>query len=411
MGPAEPTGDGRQRGMRDLLVSSPAFLRLALALLISSIGDPLTLTVSLVLLYTETRMVAAVGAAYACRMLAAIVVGGLGGTITDRLDRRRLMIGLDVLRFFLVATMPLTTRGSPLIIYAYLLVLGGAEALVQPARLAAITTVVPERHIESANSLIVTAFSIAQAVGFALAGVVLATLSDARLAFWGDAITFGLSALLVLTLPNLGGGVRTALLRGGALGLLGRPSLRALLLVAGGANLLIGVGTPVILPIAYQLWSSGAVAYTWLEVALIAGLVLGSLLAPRIPVGRTLQGLSGSLVLFALAAFGVGFTPILAGGVFAIFWTGVGNAVYAVTNRSALMRRAEPREQGTVMAARYTLSQAAQILGLGGGALSATIIGPRATFVATGVGLLVVALAFSVQTARETRAAAKRPET
>src|SRR5436190_9201146 len=98
MGPAEPTGDGRQRGIRDLLVSSPAFLRLALALLISSLGDPLTLTISLVILYTETRMAAAVAAAYACRMVAAILVGGLGGTITDRLDRRRLMIGLDVLR-------------------------------------------------------------------------------------------------------------------------------------------------------------------------------------------------------------------------------------------------------------------------------------------------------------------------
>jgi predicted MFS family arabinose efflux permease len=376
------------------------------ALLISSIGDPLTLTVALVLLYTETRMAAAVGAAYACRMVAAIVVGGFGGTITDRLDRRRLMIGLDVLRLVLVATMPFTTRGSPLIIYAYLLVLGGCEALVQPARLAAITTVVPERHIESANSVVVTAFSIAQAAGFALAGVVLATLADARLAFYGDALTFGLSALLVLTLPNLGGGIHTFRLRGGALGLLQRPSLRPLLLVAGGANLLIGMGTPVILPVAYQLWRSGAVAYTWLEVALIAGLVLGSLVAPRIPVSRTLQGLAAALVLFALAAFGVGFTPILAGAVFAILWTGVGNAVYAVTNRSALMRRAEPREQGSVMAARYTLGQAAQIIGLGAGALCATLIGAQPTFVATGAGLLVVALAFMTYVAREARSAA-----
>jgi hypothetical protein len=62
------------------------------------------------------------------------------------------------------------------------------------------------------------------------------------------------------------------------------------------------------------------------------------------------------------------------------------------------------------MAARYTFSQTAQILGLGAGALSATVIGPRATFIATGVGLLAVALAFSVQTAREGRQTANRPD-
>jgi hypothetical protein len=65
--------------------------------------------------------------------------------------------------------------------------------------------------------------------------------------------------------------------------------------------------------------------------------------------------------------------------------------VYSVANRSALMRVAGPERQGTVMSARFSLTQATQVIGLGAGALLVSLLGARWGFALVGVGLAGVA--------------------
>ena len=358
-------------------------------MLVSSIGDPLTLATSLVLIFSATGSALAVGAAYASRTAAALTVGALAGRLTDRADRRRLVLSIDIGRAALVLTMPFATRLSVFAVYGYLLVLGGAEALAQPARLAAVPGLVGRERIEVANSLLITAVSLAQVLGFAIAGALLALLTDPRPLYWFDALSYGISAALVASLPSLGGRVTGPGL-GGARRALQLPGVRSLLALAGGANLFVGIGTAAILPIAYVLSSRGAVAFTALEVALIAGIVGGSLLAARIPSAAASLAMVASLWLFSAASIAVALAPVLAAALVAISATGVGNAVCVVTNRSALMHAAGEQRQGMVMSARYAIGQTAQVIGLGCGAVTIGVLGPRWAFALVAIGLGVV---------------------
>jgi MFS family permease len=372
-----------------LLRANPRFSRLGLAMLVSSIGDPLTLATSLVLIFSTTGSALAVGAAYASRTAAALTVGALAGRLTDRADRRRLVLSIDIARAVLVLTMPFATRLSVFAVYGYLLVLGGAEALAQPARLAAVPGLVGRERIEVANSLLITAVSLAQVLGFAIAGALLALLTDPRALYWFDALSYGISAALVASLPSLGGRVTGPGL-GGARRALQLPGVRSLLALAGGANLFVGIGTAAILPIAYVLSSRGAVAFTALEVALIAGIVGGSLLAARIPSAAASLAMVASLWLFGAASIAVALAPVLAAALVAISVTGVGNAVCVVTNRSALMHAAGEQRLGMVMSARYAIGQTAQVIGLGCGAVTIGVLGPRWAFALVALGLGVV---------------------
>jgi hypothetical protein len=124
--------------------------------------------------------------------------------------------------------------------------------------------------------------------------------------------------------------------------------VRPLLLGGGGANLMIGMGLPAILPIAFLLSGAGAAAWA--------------------------------------------VTPGLPGAVVAMAASGIGNAVFAVSIRSALMRAAPPDVRGTVMADRFSLAQAAQVLGLGLGAVAVAAVGARWDFALMGAGLGAVAL-------------------
>src|SRR5256885_16040722 len=76
------------------LLRNARLTRLFAAVLVSSSGDPLSLTVSLVLVYTATRSSAAIAGIYAAQMLGVLLVGSTLATATDRLDRRRLIVRL-----------------------------------------------------------------------------------------------------------------------------------------------------------------------------------------------------------------------------------------------------------------------------------------------------------------------------
>lgn len=398
--------NGSNFGIRTLADPRRPFSRLAAALMVSSIGDPFSLAVSLVLLYDSFHTPFAIAGAYGARAIAALVVGGLAGSITDRVDRRQLLVALDAGRLLVLLVLPFLVPSLPAIVYPALLLLGGAEALAQPARLAGAVVLAPAGAVDRANSLLMVSFSVAQAIGFALAGLAITLLPHPSQVFWIDAATFLCSVLLVLTLPNLGGGIVTAKFRLSGLQQLRRRSLRPLLLVTGGANLMIGVGTAAVLPLAYVLVTrDAAAAYTWLEVAVIVGLVVGSLILSRRGRGHAPVGMAVGVGLFGLGALGIALVPLLAVALAGFVLTGIANAVYSVRNRTALMEAAGAEEQGAVMSTRYSIAQASQIVGLGAGALVTALATPRGAFGVVAVGMLAVTAAITLHLRRPRRRA------
>jgi len=127
---------------------------------------------------------------------------------------------------------------------------------------------------------------IAEAAGYAVAGLVIWITASARWLFWADGLTFLIAGLLVFRLGNLGGGFA----RAGIFSGLGRTwavaPARVHLLVAGVAAFFISMSFPTLITLAYQLTPrDGARTYTVLQVMLAAGIVGG--------VGNVVHGTGG----------------------------------------------------------------------------------------------------------------------
>jgi MFS family permease len=380
--------------------------RLSAAVLISSVGDPLTLTVSLVLLYQATRSPMAVALAFGIQLLAALSVGWLIGAVADRLDRRRLIVRLEIVRFLVVLSLPLLAGFSVFLLYPALFVLGAIEALVVPSRQAAVPQLVTREEVGPANAALLTATMLAQAVGFAVAGLGLANLQDPRVLYLADAASFAVAALIVSSLGDLGGGIATARLKGGVRRAWAVPGVAPLLGVAAATVCVIGMLNTALLPAAYMFSTKGASAYPILEVCLIAGAVMGSLIAGRISSHLRVPALAISLWVFAVSITGVGLSSGLWPATLALALSGLANAVYSVTNTSALMDAASSANRGTVMSARFTVTQAGKAVGLCVGGLVTVWLGARTSFAAFGLGLAAVAVAYTVFVFNQRRAAA-----
>jgi MFS family permease len=392
-----------REGPLGLVRHNSRMARLAAAVLVSSVGDPFSQAVSLVLLYQATRSPLAIAAAFAAEMLGVVTVGTLIGPAVDRLDRRRLIVRLEAIRFLIVLTLPVVTSVSVFLLYPFLFLLASIEALVQPSRQAAIPELVNVGEVGAANALLMTAITVAQAAGFAIAGAALAKVSDPRLLYLVDAFTFAAAAALVATLNDMGGGLVTTKLRGGVRRAWALPGVRPLLVVAAATSLFIGMLNPSILPAAYALSSNGPTAFTLLQVCLIGGGLVGSVAAGRIRRHRRLVALVVGLWVFATGVFVVGVSPSFLVAGIAVAVSGVGNAVYSVANTSALMESAVTTNRGTVMSARFTVTRATNALGLAAGAATIAWLGPLRAFSGFGSGLLLVAgvyTAFLIMQAR-----------
>jgi predicted MFS family arabinose efflux permease len=377
------------------LLRNPRLSRLYAATLVSSVGDPFSLTVSLVLLYTATRSPLSIAGVYVTQMVASLGVGGLLAAAVDRLDRRRLIVRLELVRTVLVASLPFLTLKSVFLIYPVVLLTSSIETLVQPSRQAALTELVEKEQVGGAVSLMNGAMSLGQAVGFAVAGVALAKLGDGRPLYFADAVTFLAAAGLIATIGRMGGGIQTVRLRGGVARAWAVRAARPLLLVASGTALCNAMLNPALLPLAYMLSSTGPAAYGIMQVCLILGLLGGSLAASWISANHRLAALAGSLWIFGVGVAAVYLAPSLGPATVPLALAGFGNAIYAATNSAALLQAADDLRRGTVMAVRFTLTQVARAAGLGLGAFVAGWLGAHHAFAVFGGYLLLLAAAYT----------------
>src|SRR4029077_16171355 len=90
-----------------VLRSNPGFASLVAAIGISSLGDPLTQVASLISIYARTHDPRLVALGFIVQAVATIVVTSLIGGIADRLPRRGLVVGLEILRAACLVATPM----------------------------------------------------------------------------------------------------------------------------------------------------------------------------------------------------------------------------------------------------------------------------------------------------------------
>jgi MFS family permease len=152
--------------------------------------------------FTLTGSPAQTGLLTALEAVPYLLFGLLAGALADRVDRRRLMVGGDLLRAALVGSVPLAAAlGVLKLPHVYLAALGVAVVFVwaDAASFGALPALIGRQRLPAANSARWSASTTLTITGPAVAGVLVATVEPTP-ALWVDAASYLASALLLASI-------------------------------------------------------------------------------------------------------------------------------------------------------------------------------------------------------------------
>lgn len=367
--------------------------------LLSVIGDQLARVALAVLVYGRTGSATWAAATYALTFLPALLGGVLLAGLADRFPRREVMVVCDVARAVLVATMALP--GLPIWLLCVLLV---AVVLLGSPHTAAQGALLPEmlegEDYERGLAVRQITGQLAQLAGFAGGGVLVATVSPG-LALAVDALTFGVSALLlrlgVAGRPRPAGGSGAASegiggLRGTVAGIVEiatDPRRRALVLLAWVVGC-YAVPEALAAPYANELGAGPAVVGL-LMAADPLGSVVGAWLFVRFvppPVRARLVGVlavvAGLPLLATAGRPGIPVTLLLWGV------SGMASTAYLLQTQAGFVRATPDTNRGRAIGVAASGIIAAQGIAVLAGGILADRLSPAtaiAVVAAVGVGL------------------------
>ncbi|HEY7022016.1 MAG TPA: MFS transporter [Ktedonobacterales bacterium] len=316
---------------------------------ISILGSTISAVVLPILVFTLTQSPLLTAGLAALEVIPYLLFGLIAGAIADRGNRRRLMIGCDLLNALLLASIPLAQLAGILAL-AQIYIVGflSATAFVwfDAANFGALPAIVGKDRLIAANSAIWSAATVIGIVGPGVAGA-LATLYGPAQAVSVDALSYLLSACALALIPRAfstatgsasgaaagGGSIRDPIIRrtardiGAGLRFIWWQPLVRTMTFLGFGNSLTG-GAVVGLLVVYGVQALG-VAQSDLRLGLLftasaLGSLVASLLLPRLirrfpPGWITLAGLAVSLICL----LGLALAPTYPVGlVFLLLWDG-----------------------------------------------------------------------------------------
>jgi len=195
----------------ELIRDNPDFRNLWLGQIVSLLGDWFNLIGSAALIAALTGSGLAISGLFVVRMLAPFLISPVAGVVSDRYDRRTILLVADLLRAVIVLCF-LLVRSAEMVWLLYVLTALqlGVSGFFDPAKNAMLPDIVSPRRLGTANALVSTTWSVMLAFGAAIGGLVAGT--------WGvyasfslDALTFLLSAFFIFQIgyrkePVQGGG-------------------------------------------------------------------------------------------------------------------------------------------------------------------------------------------------------------
>jgi MFS family permease len=372
-------------------------------------GDAFSNVAMPLLVLRVTGSVAQMGAVSGASTMAQLFGGLLAGPVVDRLDRRRVLIGCDVVQMVLGASIPvmwwLATPGewhrfAMWLIYPVVVASSVLISLSTVGLHAAIPQIVGPDELLRANGRLTVAVEVAYGCGPMIAGVTVAALGEPS-AIGINALTYGVSALAwcwVRLRPVASSAydepaaspVRTRL--AGLRFLWHDRQLRGLTQLELGNGFLIAGSTSLFIYYVSHDLGAGSVLVGLLLTLASGGAVLAALAAPWL---RTRWGLGRTW----LAALGVEGLALACVGVTRSLWGIAALAVvFALGQITAIILATTYRQErspdtirGRVTASVLTIMLAARGTGAVLSTTAASRFSARDVFVAMGVAVLVLA--------------------
>lgn len=167
---------------------------------ISNLGNWLYLIAINLAILDSTESAAAVAGLYIIRPIAVLLTNTWSGSIIDRVNKRRLMIIVDVIRGAFVFMIPFLS--SLWAIYMVMFFINLAAAFFGPSSSVYITKLVPSENRKRFNSIMSMTNSGAFLLGPAIAGVLIMKFST-DICILINAISFFVCAFFIYLLPNV----------------------------------------------------------------------------------------------------------------------------------------------------------------------------------------------------------------
>ena len=381
-----------------LLRRNRDFRKLYGASLISLGGDWFLLVALFDLALSLTGAAISAGILIVVQEIPFFLMSPIAGVLTDRLNRKTVMVTCDIARAILVLGFLTVEGGDTMwIAYTLLAVISMFSAVFDPASSAALPNLVEPKDLGPANALSGSLWGTMLAVGAALGGLVVAVFGrDA--AFAVDAVSFAISAVLIARIHrafSVGAeDVETNVVRATReTARFARRDHRVLALITVKAGFGLAGGVIALIAVfAHEVFHAGAVGIG----VLMAGRGIGALIGPFI--GRWFAGPEDrrlfSAIAIALAVFGCGYAllglmPGLWLGAVAIGIAHLGGGAQWTLSSYGLQRIVPDRIRGRIFSfdfALITITIAISAIVTG---WAADAFGPRPTVMVLG-GIAVV---------------------
>jgi predicted MFS family arabinose efflux permease len=377
------------------LLRNVRFLQLWAGQGTSFVGDTVSMVALVVLVTQITGSASAVGGALVARLLPTLA-SPLAGVLTDRLDRRAVLITSDLARAVLVLGMVFAR--NLVVLYALVFLMGLARTFFNPTIRAAFPSVVGRGDLTRANAVIGGTFSASETAGPALGGVLVATFG-VEAAFVLDSATYLVSVAFLSRIPL------PQPQRGDDDADFGRELKAGFgYLAASRVPLAIVIGTfltvftinttiPAEVFLAKETFGAGDAGYGLLVGLYGGGMVLGSVLiaalADRISL---LPFYFLGIFTSALALAATGFSPTFVFALGTLMVAGVANGIDNVATDTILQKRVPDAFLGRVFAVRFLGFSVGEVLAypLGGAVVDAS--GPRSIYIFAGVATAIAGL-------------------
>ena len=321
------------------------------------VGTWMQMTAQSWLVLTLTHSSTDLGLTVALQALPVLLLGPYGGVIADRVDKRRLMIALQIAMGFQALMLGLlVVFGSARFWEICLLavVLGLNNAFENSARQAFVREMVGKGELRNAITLNSVTVNAARAVGPAIGGVLIATVGIG-VCFLLNAASFAavVTSLLMMDRsalrPSPPSGRASGQLREGLRYAARTPTIAIPLAMMGLVGLFayeFSVSLPVL---AERSFHGGAEAYGFMTAAMGIGAVIGGLFtAAR---GRTgLRPMIIASVGFGAAILVCAFAPFLGLAYAALLLVGWASVSFIAIGNSTIQLSAEPSMRGRVIA-------------------------------------------------------------
>lgn len=151
-------------------------------------------------------------------MIPVFIIGPIAGVYVDRWDKRRVMIMADVLRGFLVLSIPffILHFSNFLPVYILVFLIFSVTRFFLPSKMAIIPDVVPHNMLLMANTLSDTTRMVSAFVALGIAGIIVDKIGAVN-SLYVNAASYFISAIFIynMAVKNIAGGFKDDMLRAG----------------------------------------------------------------------------------------------------------------------------------------------------------------------------------------------------